>query len=289
VTGGPSPAATPRIDSHQHFWDVESGRYAWPTPAEGPIHRTFTPADLEPELVRSGIEGTVLVQTVDTLDDTDAMLAVASANPFVCAVVGWLPLEDIGALEASLDARPDVRLVGVRHLIHHEADRDWLVRPSVSRGLGVLARRGLTFDVVAVFPDHVRLVPIVADRHPDLRLVIDHLGNPPFRRAGWTTWVSEIRAAAARPNVAAKLSGLDTAAGDGWTDAELRPAIDVALEAFGPARLMFGSDWPVCRVRSTYAGVVQAMERAVGDLSPAERAAIMGGTAVRRYRVPSGR
>ena len=101
--------------------------------------------------------------------------------------------------------------------------------------------------------------------------------------------MSEIRAAAARPNVAAKLSGLDTAAGDGWTDAELRPAIDVALEAFGPARLMFGSDWPVCRVRSTYAGVVQAMERAVGDLSSAERAAIMGGTAVRRYRVPSGR
>ena len=289
MTGVSSLTATPRIDSHQHFWDVESGRYPWPTPADRTIYRTFTPADLEPELTRSAIDGTVLVQTVDTLDDTDSMLVVASAHRFVRAVVGWLPLEEAEGLDASLDARPDARLVGVRHLIHHEPDREWLVRPSVSRGLDVLARRGLTFDVVAVFPDHLRLVPIVADRHPDLTLVIDHLGNPPFRRAGWTTWVREIHAAAARPNVAAKLSGLDTAAGDGWTDAELRRAIDVALEAFGPDRLMFGSDWPVCRARSAYADVVQATERAVGDLSPAEREAIMGGTAVRIYRVPSGR
>ena len=274
-----------RVDAHQHFWDIESGRYAWPTPGDGQIYRTFTPADLEPELEPAGIDATVLVQTVDTLDDTDAMLASADRHAFIGAVVGWVPLTDPGATERALDARPHPRLRGIRHLIHQERDPAWLLRPDVGDGLRTLSARGLAFDVVAVFPEHLRLVPVVADRHPDLTLVIDHLAKPPFRSPGWAQWHDQLRDAAARPNVVAKLSGLDTAAGPGWTDDGLRPAVDAALETFGPGRLMFGSDWPVCRLTSTYDQVIRAIERLVAPLTEAERRAVMGGTAARVYGI----
>lgn len=278
-----------RIDAHQHFWDIEDGRYDWPTPEDGPIYRTFTPDDLIPELETSSIDGTVLVQTVDTLWETDSMLAVADRHPWVRGVVGWVPLADAAAAAQALDERPHPRLRGIRHLIHHEADPEWLRRTDVVDGLRVVAGRGLSFDVVAVFPDHLRLVPWLADRLPDLQLVIDHLANPPFRADGWERWSDELRRAAERPNVAAKLSGLDTAAGPGWTIDEVRPAIEVALEAFGPGRLLFGSDWPVCRAISDYGETVDMVTAAIADLCPDERAAVLGGTASAVYRLPDPR
>jgi len=281
----PPPRASIRIDAHQHFWDVESGRYAWPTEAEGPIYRTFTPDDLVPEMAASQIDATVLVQTVDTLDDTDSMLAVAARHRFVGAVVGWVPLTTARAAEQALETRPDPRLRGIRHLIHQEPDPAWLLRDDVAAGLQVLAERGLTFDVVAVFPDHLRLVPTIADRHPDLTVVIDHLAKPPLRSDGWVRWRDQLRQAAARPNVVAKISGLETAAGPGWTDAEIRPAVEAAIDAFGPARLMFGSDWPVCRLVSTYADAVGLTERLIASLSVTERDAVMGATAARVYGI----
>jgi L-fuconolactonase len=275
-----------RIDAHHHFWDIESGRYAWPTPADGAIYRTYTPADLEPLLGPARMDATVLVQTVGTLDDTDAMLGVADRYPFIGAVVGWVPLDDARRAEAALDARPHPRLRGIRHLIHHEPDPDWILRGGVSDGLDVLARRGLSFDIVAVFPDHLRHVPVVADRHPDLTLILDHLGQPPFRSEGWATWDDQIRRAAARPNVVAKLSGLDTAAGPAWTRTEIRPAVEAAIDAFGPGRLMFGSDWPVSELHSSYDQVVQAIEATISQLTQSERVEVLGGTAVRIYGMP---
>jgi L-fuconolactonase len=272
-----------RIDAHQHFWDIGSGHYDWPTPSEGPIYRTFAPVDLEPELAPARVSGTVLVQTVNTLEDTDSMLANADRHPWITAVVGWVPLADPAAAERELDARPHPRLRGIRHLIHHEPDPAWLTREDVGQGLGVLAQRGLTFDVVAVFPNHLCLVPLLADHHPDLTIVVDHLAKPPFRSGSWSRWQEELREAAARPNVVAKLSGLDTAAGDGWTPVEVEPAVDAALEAFGPDRLMFGSDWPVCTLVSTYGEVVAAIDRLVESLSETERQAVMGATAARIY------
>jgi L-fuconolactonase len=284
VTDGASGSSDERIDAHQHFWDLATGWYAWPTAAEGPIFRSFGPADLEPELGAAGIGRTVIVQAIDTLADTDAMLAVADASSFVAGVVGWVPLTDVHAAEAALEARAG-RLNGIRHLVHREADPEWLLRPEVQPGLALLADRGLPFDVVAVFPDHLWLVPAIAAQHPDLVIVIDHLAKPPYRADGWDRWVADLRAAAASPRVFAKVSGLDTAAGDGWTPDELRPALDVALEAFGPDRLLFGSDWPVCRLVSSYADVVRATESLIGGLSAGEQARIMGGTATEVYRL----
>lgn len=279
-----------RIDAHQHFWDVESGAYAWPTPADGAIYRTFRPDDLAPELGPAGIDRTVLVQTVDTLADTDSMLRAADDHPFIAGVVGWIPLADVGAAERALGERAGRELRGIRHLIHQEPDADWLVRPEHQAGLALLAERGLVFDVVAVFPRHLGLVPAVADRHPTLTLVVDHLAKPPFREQdAWDAWVRDLRSAASRPNVHAKVSGLDTAAGPDWSVAGLAPAVDVALEAFGPDRLLFGSDWPVCRSVSTYGAVVAAADELFSALTVDERAAIMGGTAMRVYDLgPAG-
>jgi L-fuconolactonase len=285
VSEGPSSGPAPaRIDAHQHFWDLASGRYDWPTPAEGPIFRTFGPEDLAPELRDAGIDRTILVQATDSLADTDSMLEVARAHRFVAGVVGWVPLRDRGRAEVELGARTGA-LCGVRHLIHREPDPEWLLRADVQPGLALLASRGLAFDVVAVFPDHLRLVPLVAARHPHLVLVIDHLAKPPYRGDGWDAWVRDLRAAADAPRVFAKISGLDTAAGAGWSVDELRPAVDVAVEAFGPGRLLFGSDWPVSRLVSGYGDVVRATERLIATLTPAEQALIMGGTAAEVYRL----
>ncbi len=285
-SGRANPGARPpRVDAHHHLWDIESGAYDWPTPDDGPIYQTFTAADLAPEVAASAIDGTVLVQTVNTLADTDSMLAVAAAVRWVRGVVGWVPLEDPAAAAAALDARAGSALRGVRHLVHHEPDPDWLLRPPVLDGLRELGRRHLTLDVIGLFPDHLVHVPLLADRLPDVTFVIDHLANPPYRRPGWEAWREQLAAAARRPNVAAKLSGLTTAAGAGWTSGELRPAIEAALDAFGPERLMFGSDWPVCLALSSYAEYLEAIEGLLAPLSASERAATMGGTAARIYRL----
>jgi L-fuconolactonase len=281
-------AGPPRVDAHQHFWDLSSGAYDWPTEADGPIFRSFAPADLAPALAAAGIDASVLVQTNDTLADTDAMIEAAAANPWIAGIVGWAPLTDLRVAAQAIEARLDRGLRGIRHLIHREADPDWLVREDVDRGLSLVASYGLTFDVVAVFPNHLRHVATVADRHPDLVLVIDHLAKPPIRDTGWDAWRHQINEAGARPNVVAKLSGLDTAAGPGWTTDELRPSVDVALEAFGPDRLLFGSDWPVCRLVSAYGDVVTATERSLEGLTPTERAAVFGGTAQRVYKLGLG-
>jgi L-fuconolactonase len=275
-------ASGPVIDAHQHFWDLSTGLYAWPTSREAAIHRTFGPADLAPDLAAAGISGTVVVQAADSLADTDAMLAAAAASPWIAGVVGWLPLADAAAAERELDRRRG-RLNGVRHLIHWDPDPRWMIREDVQAGLDLLERERLPFDVVAVFPDHLPLVPAVASAHPDLVLVIDHLAKPPFRSTGWSEWVGAIRRAAEAPTVYAKLSGLDTAAGPGWSPDELRPAWDVVVDAFGPERLMFGSDWPVCRLTSTYGDIAAAARALVADLSATEQARVLGGTAIEVY------
>ena len=292
MTAGPNApsgpkrgAAAARIDAHHHFWDLESGLYPWLAAAEPVIRRTFSPEELEPELVAAGIDATVVVQAADSLADTDAILDAASRHAWIAGVVGWLPLADLAATERALEARSG-RLCGVRHLIHWDADPMWLTRPDVQPGLRFLAEAGLPFDVVAVFPEHLPLVPAVVAAHPDLVMVIDHLAKPPFRSPGWDRWVTDINRAANYPTVFAKVSGLDTAAGPGWTVDELRPAWDVALEAFGPDRMMFGSDWPVCRLVSAYGDVVSGTVDLVAELTPTERDRVLGGTAMEVYRLP---
>ncbi len=277
----------PLVDSHLHMWDLDACEYAWITPAVGILNRTFRIDEVEAERRAAGVTGAVLVQAANSRCDTDLMLAAMATHPWVRGVVGWVDLLQGGAAEADAAAlAEDGRVVGIRHLIHDEPDPDWVVRPAVVEGLRAVARAGLAFDVVAVAPRHLEHVPTLAAAVADLTLVIDHLAKPPIASGGLDTWRASLTAAAAHPNVFAKVSGLDTAAGSpDWTPADLRPAFEVALGVFGADRLMYGGDWPVTLLGGGYARQHAAFEALTAGLSPDERAAIRAGSANRAYRL----
>ncbi len=279
------------VDSHQHFWNPDEVYYDWLVPAYGPIYRTFEPAELAPQLAAAGVDRTVLVQSACNFEDTEAMLAQAAEHEWIGAVVGWVPLYAHKLAEKALDrfmAEPWFK--GVRHLIHEEADPDWLVRPEVIDGLKILEERGLTYDVVAVHPLHLRHVPALARACPDLTLIIDHLAKPPIASGEYAGWKDDMRAAAEFPNVHAKVSGLNTAADWAtWTAADLLESIGYAVEVFGTERLLFGSDWPVAVLAGDYAKVWRETNRALDELgiAGAGRAAILGDNAAALYGIGS--
>jgi L-fuconolactonase len=276
------------IDTHQHFWNLDRVAYPWLTPEAGPIHRSFEEDDLQPELDACGITSTVLVQSMDSYEDTDFMLEVADRWPRVRAVVGWVPLTRPDEAATALDRyRKDRRFVGVRHLIHEDPDPDWLLRDDVRDGLALLAERGLSYDVVAVLPRHLEHVPVLAQRHPDLRLVVDHLAKPPIKERGWEPWAGLLRRAAEHDNVYAKVSGLNTAADwETWTADDLRPYVDHAIETFGVERLMYGGDWPISVLAGGYTKVWRETERLLAGLDAREREWILADTATAFYRLP---
>ena len=278
------------IDAHQHFWNFDRVDYPYLPKDLELIYRTFEEADLEPILDQAGVDRTVLVQSMDSFADTDYMFEVAHRWPRIAAVVAWVPLTDTDAAAAALDryARQP-RFVGIRHLIHHEPDPAWLLRDDVGRGLDLLSERGATYDVVAVLPRHVELVPSLSERHPGLRMVIDHLGSPPIAASGWEPWATQLIAAARNPNVYVKLSGLGTLASwETWTVDDLRRYADHALEVFGPSRVMFGGDWPISRLAGGYQPIWEATQELLRSLPVAQRDQILGGTAVEFYGIASG-
>ncbi len=270
-----------RVDTHQHFWNLDEVAYPWLAPAYGAIYRNFDADDLAPQLRATGVEHTVIVQAMNSYADTDSMLAIAAAHDWVAGVVGWLPIHDPAETARKLDEYGrNPWFKGIRHLIHDEPNPDWVVQKQVIEGLQLLADAGLTFDVVAVFPNHLKHVPTLAERAPNLRMVIDHLAKPPPGAEERGTWRQQMAAAAESPNVYAKVSGLNTIMNDAenWTYEDLKPLIDTAIELFGAERLMFGSDWPVALLAGDYAKVWQETLKCLADLSAGERDAILGGT-----------
>jgi L-fucono-1,5-lactonase len=275
------------IDAHQHVWDLTRSPYSWLGPHVPHWNRTFTFEEVAPHLDRNGVDATVLVQSDDTDADTDLMLEVADRHPRVSAVVGYVPLDQPSrAAERLADLRKDPRIVGVRNLIHDLPDPDWILRPDVGEGLGVLEEAGVAFDYVAVLPRHLEHVPTLSERHPDLRLVIDHLAKPPIGAGDVEPWWSLIAAAAENPLVHAKISGLyPGAAPDTWTPDAIRPFVDRALELFGPTRLMYGGDWPISVAAGGYDRVFDGLAAALDGLSDGDRAEVYAGTARRFYRI----
>jgi L-fuconolactonase len=273
------------IDAHQHFWNLDQVEYPWLTPQDGPIYRSFEEPDLEPMLAEAGVDRTVIVQSMDSYADTKYMTAVAERWPRIAGIVAWAPLTRPGEAAEVLDGyAADPRIVGIRHLIHDEPDPDWLLRADVQEGLGLLAGRDLTFDVVAVLPRHLEHVPYLSERHPELRMVVDHLAKPPVAARGWEPWASLLRTAAENPNVYTKLSGLNTAADwASWTADDLRPYAELAFEVFGPERIMYGGDWPISVLAGDYPKVWAETQKLLTDLTDAERGEVLGGTAARFY------
>jgi L-fuconolactonase len=274
-----------RVDAHHHVWDLAVRDQPWT--AEFPLlRRSFGLDELRPRLVAHDIDGTVLVQTLTVADETPELLALAAREPTVLGVVGWADLtaDDVTARLDELCARPGgERLVGIRHQVQHEPDVRWLCRPDVRRGLATVGDAGLVYDLLITPPQLAAALETVTAL-PGLGFVLDHAAKPRIRQGELEPWRTRMVELAARDNVTVKLSGLvteaDTAA---WRIEDLRPYADTVLTAFGPDRVMFGSDWPLCLLAASYDAVVDAAEQLTAGLSAHERAAVFGTTAARAY------
>jgi L-fuconolactonase len=256
--------------------------------AMDPVRRPFTPDDLAPELAAQHISGTVLVQTISSMDETREFLELAARTDFVWGVVGWVDLtservaDDLDSLIAGTGGD---RLVGIRHQVHDESDPRWLCRPDVRQGLEVVRERGLAYDLLV----RARELPAAIDTVrslPDLQFVLDHIAKPRIGEGKDPEWREHMPALAALPNVAVKLSGMVTEANwASWTPADLRPFVASVVDWFGTDRLLFGSDWPVCLLAASYGGVVRGLEEALGPMSTGEAARIFGLNAASLYRL----
>jgi L-fuconolactonase len=275
------------VDAHHHLWDLRVRDQDWISGAElAPLRHNFLLGDYQALARAHGVTASVVVQTVTVPGETPELLALAGASDLVAGVVGWADLTEPGIADriAELAAMPGgAKLVGLRHQVQSEPDPQWLGRADVRRGLAAVAAAGLAYDLVVTAGQLEPAARAAADL-PDLVFVVDHLGKPPVAAGRTQPWARDLRRLAALPNTVAKLSGLVTEADwHDWTVADLRPYADVALDAFGPDRLMFGSDWPVCTLAASYGGVLEAARELAGQLSEAERAAIFAGTATSTY------
>ena len=277
--------AMPRIDSHQHFWRYEPDHYAWIDEPMRALQRDFGPRDLEPALRAAGIAGTVAVEARGHLTETDQLLAIAEATPFVRGVVGWLPLTepDAAGLLERYASRPKLR--GLRHWLGASNDVEYMFGDALHKGMALLGATQLSFDLM-LWPPQLASAPAFVDRYPNQIFVLDHFAKPYIRTRQLEPWRSQLRELARRPNVYCKVSGLCTEADwQAWQVADLVPYLDAALEAFTPRRLLFGSDWPVCTLATSYVRWAETIAGWAGALSAEERERILGGTALEVYRL----
>lgn len=272
-----------RIDAHQHFWRYTSEEYGWIGPEMQILQKDHLPVELSPLLDSAGMDGTVAVQARQTLEETQWLLELAGQHGLIKAVVGWVDLQS-SMLAEQLERfceHPGFR--GVRHIVQEEPDDEFMLRTGFLQGLATLQAYGLTYDIL-IFPRHLPVACQVVEQFPDQPFVLDHIAKPLIREGIMDPWAEDIKRLASLPNVYCKVSGMVTEADwRRWQPADFQPYLDVVFEAFGPERIMFGSDWPVCTVACTYAEIVRAVNDYVKSLSRHEQAAIWGETAQRFY------
>lgn len=277
-------AGARRIDSHQHFWTLARGDYGWLDESLAPLYRDFGPADLKPLLEAADIDATVVVQAAPTVAETRFLLDVAARTEFVAGVVGWIDMERDAAVEQLAELATDPHFRGIRPMIQDIPDPEWLLRPDLTEPLRELARRDLCLDAL-VHPLHLENLLALLRRHPDLRVVIDHGAKPDIAAGAFEPWATHMAALARETAACCKLSGLVTEASRDWTLEDLKPFAAHLIECFGPARLMWGSDWPVVELAGGHGAWWQASEALVAELAPAQRAEILGGTAASFYGI----
>jgi L-fuconolactonase len=273
------------IDAHHHFWQYDPEQYAWIDEAKSRLRRDFLPEHLAAEIAAAGVDGVVSVQARQTVEETGWLLDFADRNEFIRGVVGWVPLvsplvaDDLGPLAGRK------KLKAVRHVLQDEPDPDYMLRSDFNDGIRTLARFDLAYDIL-IFERQLPQVIRLVDRHPTQVFVLDHIAKPRIGEGLLSPWRETIRALARRENVYCKISGMATEADwRDWTPAQLRPYFDVVLQAFGPRRLMFGSDWPVCLLACEYGRWKELVSEFIADLSPAEQTRILGETAIEAYRL----
>lgn len=274
-----------KIDAHHHFWKYDPVEYGWIDGEMAAIRRDFLPEDLKPVVASAGIEGVVSVQARQSLLETECLLHLATDYDFIKGVVGWVELASPNVILQLETYSRNPKLKSVRHVIQGEPDDEFILRPDFNQGIRELRRFGLAYDIL-IFARHLPQTIRFVDTHPEQVFVLDHLAKPRIKSGEVEPWKRNIRELAQRPNVYCKVSGLVTEADyRAWTEEQLRVYFDVALEAFGPKRLMFGSDWPVCLVACDYARWHAVIGRFTSHLSSAERARIFGETAMEAYKL----
>ena len=277
------------IDSHHHFWCYRPAEFGWIDDNMAAIRRDFLPADLAREMGAAGVGAVVSVQARQTVEETRWLLDLATQNPFIAGVVGWVPLvsPSVAAALAQFAAHP--KLVAIRHVLQDEPDPLFMLREDFQAGIRALRDFNLTYDIL-IFHRHLPQTIELVDRHPAQSFVIDHMAKPAIGQRMIEPWARSMRELARRPHVCCKLSGMVTEIGrPQWTVADLRPYVEVVLDAFGPERVLFGSDWPVCLVACGYARWMEIVQELTAHLSPAERAAILGENARRVYQLKDAR
>jgi L-fuconolactonase len=274
------------IDAHHHLWKYTAAEYGWITPQMSVIRRDFLPDQLEELMHHFGIEGTVAVQARQTVEETSWLLSLAEKHPLIRGVVGWVPLTNGAGVKRHLEhfsAHPKLR--GVRHVIHDEADPRYILRNDFNAGVGALREFKLRYDIL-IFERHLPATIEFVDRHPNQVFILDHVAKPRIKERIISPWDRNLRELAKRENVYCKLSGMVTEADlEHWTPEDLQPYIDVVLAAFGPHRLMYGSDWPVLLRAGDYARWFDTVSGAINKLSKAEQERIMGGSAAEAYGI----
>jgi L-fuconolactonase len=275
-----------KIDSHHHLWAINDTDYVWMSDAHAVIRRDFLSDDLDEVLDGSCIDGSVAVQARQMVEETDFLLGIADANPRIRGVVGWVPLCGNGGEPFLETYAAHPKLVGVRHVVHDEPDDDFILRPDFNEGIRNLSKYGLRYDIL-IFWKHLPQTIRFVDRHPDQVFVVDHIAKPRIAAGAFDDeWAAGIRELAKRENVSCKVSGMLTEVrGETWDIDLLRPYFDTVYQAFGPQRVMFGSDWPVCLLRSPHAVWTRICADLTSSLSADEQAAFWGGNAARIYQL----
>ena len=272
-----------RVDSHQHFWRLDRGDYGWLTPGLEPIYRDYVPADLAPQLARAGIDSTVLVQAAPTIAESLYLLELAGNHEFIAGVVGWVDFESSVAAQSIATLAADAKLVGLRPMIQDIPDVAWMLKPELAPAIEAMIDHDLVFDAL-LLPKHLPVLLDFAELYPELRLVVDHGAKPQIRSGDIAEWRHDIQAVARGTNAVCKLSGLVTEAGSA-NPAVLAPCVDHLLETFGPRRMMWGSDWPVCELVCSYDQWRSTTDSLLVRLSVSEREQILSGTARAIYGI----
>jgi L-fuconolactonase len=274
-----------QIDSHHHFWNYSVAEYGWIDDSMQDLRRDFLPEHLEQEIRQVGIDGVVSVQARQSLEETDWLLSLAEANDLIKGVVGWVPLRDADVQERLEKLGGQAKLKAVRHVVQDEPDDEFLLRKPFNQGVSLLHGLGLVYDIL-IFERHLPATIQFVDRHPNQTFVLDHIAKPQIRKHLLEPWDQNIRELAKRPHVFCKVSGMVTEADfDNWTPAQLQPYWSTILEAFGPSRLMFGSDWPVCLAACEYGRWFHTVKEFASALTASEQASLLGNTAIAAYNL----
>ena len=277
-----------RIDAHQHFWSYSAAEYPWIGKGMERLAHDHLPADLAPLAAAEGIGGSVAVQARQSLEESRWLLELSDANPLIRGVVGWVDLRSTHVEDQLREVAEHPKFVGVRHVVQDEPDPRFLLGESFLHGIGKLATFGLTYDLL-LYPQQLPAAAEFVGRFPEQPFVLDHLAKPRIKAGDLDPWRHDLKALAAHGNVLCKLSGMVTEADwQGWKRADFTPYLEVALETFGPERLMIGSDWPVCTLAAGYPDTIGIVRDFLAPLAAAEREAIEGGNAARFYALPVG-